>query len=398
MGLTLSQLKTYTAGVLNAWLPNRNVLSQFEQKDKDVITKLDNSEDGKTLLYNGKPIEGGGGGGYGKRITVLFNGDESILESISSVTNGLSLSLPQAYTNFTTLRITVRYNDNNTYTSTEVSVDLLDSLPRHASINNVSDGGITIGEGIVLFKMFTDDNKKIGFVVDSPEAYALIKVEGIFWEEAKIGRKLYTLYDMKEATKAIYSMEPDNQPEWGDDVDGVYTNNHFPGYIIGEFDFRLEEDGGMHPFMELPSVEDYDSIIISVQYVYDEHIGAAEEEMTDEQKESFYPIFPNHFGADVYEIPVDLIKENYGSTVAGMFGEYDLKNIRNNEWIYRTVHTFGWIDKTHFGVGMSYNTTGVSKRINKIYGVKYETVTSEVSNAQVSEAIADTVSELNAAE
>lgn len=47
MGLTLTQLKTYTASVLKGWLTN-----------KDILDKISESEAGN-MLYNGKEVVGG---------------------------------------------------------------------------------------------------------------------------------------------------------------------------------------------------------------------------------------------------------------------------------------------------------------------------------------------------
>lgn len=390
MGLTLTQLKKYTTGVLKSWLPNRDVLAQFEQKDKDVVSKLDTSEDGKTLLYKGKAIEGGGGG-YGKRISVLYdNSDGSEIVQDTEYNNVSVASLSQPYTEFTTLRITV--SKSNSYYVAEIPVDLIDSFPKHSSYD-VSVSGIIVLDDIQLFKIFTEDNKKLGFSINDSTCI-IVKIEGIFWEQAKIGRKLYTLYDMKEATKAIYTTEPDNQPEWDDSYNenGIYDNNHFPGYFVQNFDFRSKADGGLYPIIELPSIEDYDSIIISVQCVGVVEIQAIEDEMTDEQANSFYPIFAEPYDANVYEVPVDLIKENYGEIIVGTTNYVEYVNYNtlgiNNE-------NFGWIDKTHLGVGVSYAAPNTMKRINKIYGVRYETVSKQITDSQVIEAATETVEELN---
>lgn len=326
--------------------------SQYDRlavKDNHTLYILDLDGENAKAYLGLKPLAGGFGGEagsvIGQHIETIFEANDSIegynsttfpsmpFVTIKSGDNAQPLPLSKSLDNFDTIVIKTYYNDGDASSPAVINLSAkVDDLLKGRTIRAYNDFFSADGSANFISIRYDVELNQVKIVSDFN--VAVVGIDGVKYQDAKVGRKLYKIFDRLEEDAANGATEE-------------------AGYIPESVNDPHPEDQELWSFMQMPSIENYDSIMI--------FLGIKD------KANFFYPVH--------YELPVEHIKENYKKVVC------------NPSINYGDV-LLGWIDATT--IGINGITTGLIARIDKIYGIKYETVTKDpLTEATLRELITD---------
>lgn len=324
MGLTLSQLKTYTTGVLKGWFTN-----------KDTLDKLSESEDGKTLLFAGKKIEGTATGGagisniVGRKTELIYQEDNGNI--VVGEAGKDDFHVIKDVFNYDSLIVEVWIKDNNEdfdLISKEIPISLIQTMMESEKAY------VELIKNHIWLKNYEPETYRFTFVSNAGTGYKNVNIYGVKYQEAVVGKKLYHLLD-----DTVIAASP---------------------YVTGSAPYE------MRAVAELPSIADYDEVIIRYSVDWD-------------------------FATQKYQQPRHYTMTQIIPTAAITYG-LPCTNFTDTD---KESASIGFINATHIGIlWINHANVGNVSHI-EVWGAKYEATIKEVTNTQVTEAIADTVTELN---
>lgn len=322
-------------------------------KDSHTLYILDLDGENAKAYLGLKPLAGGFSGEagtvIGQHIETIFEANDTVegydaetdphMPFVGLQPDGVPLPLSKPLSSYDAVRIKVYEShehdeeDNHTYGEVIYLSGIVDAalLKGNYGVKIISDryNGVVFGYCVMTY---LPEENQLKFNTD--QGLCVMSIEGIKYQDARVGRKLYSIYDRLEE-------------------DAANGTTDEAGYIPQSVNDQLPEGEELHSFMQIPSIESYDSIIVFADI-----------------KDGGTFFVPTHI-----ELPVEYIKEKYKKVVFN-------------------IHTSngsvlgGWLDATTIGInGM---TNDLTARIGRIYGVKYETVTrNPLTEATLRELITD---------
>lgn len=342
MNMTLHQLKNYITGVLKGWLTNKATIDKFSESDNE-------------LLWGGEPIKAGAS----QVIRVRENISAKYANPQGASTGGNTKNsdgggwLLHPITDYDEIIVSIKHQNNIFYSEPVPVSRIVSGRNDECNEKNTISVVSPFNPNVRFIVAWTDVNMD-GFGSCSPE-----ECDFMFMYDIPAGQTLQ--YAGIEGIK--YATIPTNEEFIAKNLIGRSFNVILNKTLIP---VRQYVDPTLQQFAELScSIEEYDELIIKI--TVDWKINNV--------------LSVNHF-VQHDNVPIVSAKE-YGHPCA------------NFAFVNQDSCAIGFIDDTHLGVLWCNKETSCNGMYVAIAGVKYETITDPITNAQVSTAVTETLGTLN---